>query len=83
MPAKPKAKPMTALGGNLGPLVKNEFTTSHKGTMALMMAASPPEIYLSPQVARPLVKIKLNSARMKMVFQSLMPGHDALPVAIK
>jgi hypothetical protein len=56
--------------------------TSHKGKVAPMMEARPPEMYFTPQVDRALLNMKFSKVNIRTVSHSFPLGID-LPLLIK
>ncbi len=60
MPMNPSSNPITAFDGIFDFALNNPMITIHNGKIAAMIAPSPAEMYLTPQVVSPLLKMKFN-----------------------
>ena len=66
-----------ALRGNLSLEVNNPITTSQMGKMAPIIAASPADMYFTPQVLNPLLSIKFKRANKSNGLHSFPFGKGA------
>jgi hypothetical protein len=74
-PAKPMISPTTGLNEILDLEINKLITTSHKGKMAAMIAASPAERYFTLHVVKPLLNKKFKKPRTRMGIHSFRLGN--------
>ena len=82
MPPNPNNKPINTLVGTFGLFANKPIITSHSGKIDAIIEPSPPEIYLTPSVVRPLVRNKFNALSTR-IFNHSFPFGQVVPLKRK